>query len=160
MGSLEPTSLEYSSHSSLDSMGNTSNAGSSTTINNKRTRDLAICAVILDEWLKELAAISQEQSIVMLTEIFINHFWISHQTLEMKYVIALCTCIYKIYFVYWNCTDNAYDCTSTTWEATGVCVRLKSRESLFNSVEVCLNVVEAICFCIICKWKRETWTVR
>lgn len=33
---------------------------------NKRTRDLAICAVILDEWLKELAAISQEQSIVML----------------------------------------------------------------------------------------------
>lgn len=74
MGLMEPTSLDYSSHSLLDSLGNTSNAGSSTTINNKRTRDLAICAVILDEWLKELAAISQEQSIVMLTEIFINHF--------------------------------------------------------------------------------------
>lgn len=55
-------------------MGNSSNAGASTLINNKRTRDLAVCAVILDEWLKELAAISQEQSIVMLTEMFINHF--------------------------------------------------------------------------------------
>lgn len=74
MGSLELPSLDYSSHSSLDSMGNSSNAGASTLINNKRTRDLAVCAVILDEWLKELAAISQEQSIVMLTEMFINHF--------------------------------------------------------------------------------------
>lgn len=74
MGSLELPSLDYSSHSSLDSMGNTSNAGSSATTNNKRTRDLAICAVILDEWLKELAAISQEQSIVMLSEMFINHY--------------------------------------------------------------------------------------
>lgn len=32
----------------------------------ERNRDLAICAVILDEWLKELSAISQEQSIIML----------------------------------------------------------------------------------------------
>lgn len=68
----------------MDSMGNTSNAGSSTTINSKRTRDLALCAVILDEWLKELAAISQEQSIVMLTEIFINHFWKSKRSFEIE----------------------------------------------------------------------------
>lgn len=32
----------------------------------ERARDLALCAVILDEWLKELAAIAQEQSICML----------------------------------------------------------------------------------------------
>lgn len=31
-----------------------------------RTKDLALCAILLDEWLKELAAISQEQSIVMI----------------------------------------------------------------------------------------------
>lgn len=45
-----------------------------TITNNKRMRDLALCAVLLDEWLKELAAISQEQSIVLLTDTFINHF--------------------------------------------------------------------------------------
>lgn len=33
-----------------------------------RNRDLALCAVLLDEWLKELAAIAQEQSIVMIHE--------------------------------------------------------------------------------------------
>jgi len=38
--------------------------------NDQRARDLALCAVILDEWLKELSAISQEQSIVMLVETF------------------------------------------------------------------------------------------
>lgn len=31
-----------------------------------RIKDLALCAILLDEWLKELAAISQEQSIVMI----------------------------------------------------------------------------------------------
>lgn len=39
---------------------------------NERQRDLALCAVILDEWLKELSAISQEQSIVMLTDPTLN----------------------------------------------------------------------------------------
>lgn len=76
MGSIGLTSLDYSNHSSLDSMNSTSNVGTSNTTSNKRTRDLAVCAVVLDEWLKELAAISQEQSIVMLTE-FINHFWLN-----------------------------------------------------------------------------------
>lgn len=31
-----------------------------------REQNLAICAVLLDEWLKELSAISQEHYIVML----------------------------------------------------------------------------------------------
>lgn len=35
---------------------------------NERHRDLAISAVLLDEWLKELSAISQELSIVLLDE--------------------------------------------------------------------------------------------
>uniref|UniRef100_U5EYG6 FHF complex subunit HOOK-interacting protein C-terminal domain-containing protein n=1 Tax=Corethrella appendiculata TaxID=1370023 RepID=U5EYG6_9DIPT len=35
---------------------------------NDRQRDLAICAVLLDEWLKELSAISQEQCITMIAE--------------------------------------------------------------------------------------------
>jgi len=30
--------------------------------------DLALCAVLMDEWLKELAAIAQEQSVVLVTE--------------------------------------------------------------------------------------------
>jgi hypothetical protein len=34
----------------------------------ERTKDLAICAVLLDEWLKELSAISQEQCIIMLAD--------------------------------------------------------------------------------------------
>lgn len=37
-----------------------------------RNRDLAICAVVLDEWLKELSAISQEQSIIMLADSFLS----------------------------------------------------------------------------------------
>jgi hypothetical protein len=41
---------------------------------NERQRDLAIAAVLLDEWLKELSAISQEQSIVMLNDNFIKTF--------------------------------------------------------------------------------------
>lgn len=35
---------------------------------NERHRDLAISAVIMDEFLKELSAISQEMSIVLLNE--------------------------------------------------------------------------------------------
>jgi len=34
----------------------------------ERSRDLALCAVLMDEWLKELAAIAQEQSVVLVTE--------------------------------------------------------------------------------------------
>lgn len=52
LNSQEPTSIDSIS----------SNMGSG----NERSRDLALCAVILDEWLKELSAISQEQNIVML----------------------------------------------------------------------------------------------
>lgn len=37
---------------------------------NERQKDLAISAVLLDEWFKELSAISQEQSIVLLNEDF------------------------------------------------------------------------------------------
>lgn len=62
-------------YTSLDTISNSSSTvNASITSNNKRTRDLALCAVLLDEWLKELAAISQEHSIVMLTDTFINHF--------------------------------------------------------------------------------------
>ncbi|XP_059612393.1 FHIP family protein GK23746 isoform X2 [Phlebotomus argentipes] len=52
---------------SLDSWSS-SNSSSTTTASksNGRTKDLAICAVVLDEWLKELSAISQEQSILMI----------------------------------------------------------------------------------------------
>lgn len=30
----------------------------------------AVCAILLDEWLKELAAISQEQTMAQLTDFF------------------------------------------------------------------------------------------
>ncbi|KAM7347305.1 FHIP family protein GG24907 isoform 2-T2 [Cochliomyia hominivorax] len=49
---------------SLDSISST--MGAITSGGTERTRDLALCAVLLDEWLKELAAIAQEQSVVML----------------------------------------------------------------------------------------------
>lgn len=49
---------------SLDSLSST--MGAITSGGTERTRDLALCAVLLDEWLKELAAIAQEQSVVML----------------------------------------------------------------------------------------------
>ena len=41
---------------------------------NERQKDLAISAVLLDEWFKELSAISQEQSIVLLNEDFKRKF--------------------------------------------------------------------------------------
>lgn len=63
--SSEPTSLDSMSSITSTMIG----SGGS-----ERTRDLAICAVILDEWLKELSAITQEQSIVMLADNFFNHF--------------------------------------------------------------------------------------
>lgn len=56
----EPVSLD-----SLSSMTSTLGAIASSG-GTERSRDLALCAVVLDEWLKELAAISQEQSIVMI----------------------------------------------------------------------------------------------
>lgn len=37
-------------------------------VNNDRGRDLAYSAVILDEWLRELSAIAQEQCINMITD--------------------------------------------------------------------------------------------
>ena len=39
-----------------------------TTYVNERQRDLAISAIVMDEFLKELSAISQEMSIVLLNE--------------------------------------------------------------------------------------------
>lgn len=71
----ESLSNDSSTYSSIDAISqSSSNVAVTITNNNKRTRDLAMCAVLLDEWLKELAAISQEQSIVLLTDTFINHF--------------------------------------------------------------------------------------
>ena len=70
--STEPTSLD-SIHSMtstiiLGTMPGASSLTSNGSSSNERTRDLALCAVILDEWLKELSAIAQEQSIVMLSD--------------------------------------------------------------------------------------------
>jgi hypothetical protein len=44
--------------------------GSANSYINERHRDLAISAVLMDEWLKEMSAISQEMSIVLLNENF------------------------------------------------------------------------------------------
>lgn len=55
-----PNSLELSGNESL-------RLGVNSYIK-ERHRDLAISAVLLDEWLKELSAISQELSIVLLDE--------------------------------------------------------------------------------------------
>ncbi|XP_032595108.1 FHIP family protein GH13096 isoform X2 [Drosophila grimshawi] len=54
----EPVSMD-----SVASMGIIAN-----TSGTERSRDLALCAVLLDEWLKELAAIALEQSVVLVTE--------------------------------------------------------------------------------------------
>ncbi|GAB0095645.1 hypothetical protein DMENIID0001_110500 [Sergentomyia squamirostris] len=57
---------ETSEPQSLDSWTSSSSSAVTSLKANGRTKDLAVCAVILDEWLKELSAISQEQSILML----------------------------------------------------------------------------------------------
>lgn len=62
----EPTSLDLMSSMTSTIMG--VNGSSTNNGTKERTRDLALCAVILDEWLKELSAISQEHSIIMLTD--------------------------------------------------------------------------------------------
>lgn len=51
---------------SLDSLSSTMGGIANSSGGTERTRDLALCAVLLDEWLKELAAIAQEQSVVMI----------------------------------------------------------------------------------------------
>lgn len=43
------------------------NSGMSTA-SSERMKDLAVCAVLLDEWLKELSAVAQEQMVMMLME--------------------------------------------------------------------------------------------
>lgn len=58
------TPLNDLSESSLDSLSITS---SPISLHSIRTKELALCAIILDEWIKELAAISQEQYIVMMS---------------------------------------------------------------------------------------------
>lgn len=72
--SFDSLSNDSSTYSSIDAISQSGSSSIVTITNNKRMRDLALCAVLLDEWLKELAAISQEQSIVLLTDTFINHF--------------------------------------------------------------------------------------
>lgn len=52
---------------SLDSLSSSMGGIATTSGGTERTRELALCAVLLDEWLKELAAIAQEQSVVMIT---------------------------------------------------------------------------------------------
>uniref|UniRef100_A0A1L8DAT4 FHF complex subunit HOOK-interacting protein C-terminal domain-containing protein n=1 Tax=Nyssomyia neivai TaxID=330878 RepID=A0A1L8DAT4_9DIPT len=68
-GSSSGNNIMMKETSEPQSIESWSSAGSTTTISSKsnsRTKDLAVCAVILDEWLKELSAISQEQSILMI----------------------------------------------------------------------------------------------
>lgn len=60
----QPNSLEMQS-STNDTHGLSANS-----YVNERHRDLAISAVLMDEWLKEMSAISQEMSIVLLNENF------------------------------------------------------------------------------------------
>ncbi|XP_063708000.1 FHIP family protein GH13096 isoform X3 [Culicoides brevitarsis] len=64
----EPTSIEStnSPFSSLTSTLGTMAQTPNTSVTD-REQNLAICAVLLDEWLKELSAISQEQYVVMLS---------------------------------------------------------------------------------------------
>lgn len=62
--SLDSTSSPFSSLTmTLGSPASTASSVLSTA--SERDQNLAICAVLLDEWLKELSAISQEQFIVM-----------------------------------------------------------------------------------------------
>lgn len=72
--SYDSISNDSSTYSSIDAISSSTSTVAVTVTNNKRTRDLALCAVLLDEWLKELSAISQEQSIILLIDTFINHF--------------------------------------------------------------------------------------
>lgn len=58
------TPLNDLSESPLESL---SIAASPISLHSIRTKELALCAIILDEWIKELAAISQEQYIVMMS---------------------------------------------------------------------------------------------
>ncbi|XP_052853525.1 FHIP family protein CG3558 isoform X2 [Drosophila gunungcola] len=62
-----PTTSGFNSEPvSLDSVASMGIIAS--TSGTERSRDLALCAVLMDEWLKELAAIAQEQSVVLVTE--------------------------------------------------------------------------------------------
>lgn len=70
----EPVSLD-----SVASMGIIAN-----TSGTERSRDLALCAVLLDEWLKELSAIALEQSVVMVTE---QLLW-QRTTRDSSYIIG------------------------------------------------------------------------
>lgn len=58
----QPNSLD------LQSLTGDSTGLSANSYVNERHRDLAISAVLMDEWLKEMSAISQEMSIVLLNE--------------------------------------------------------------------------------------------
>ncbi|XP_055588972.1 FHIP family protein AAEL005291 isoform X2 [Uranotaenia lowii] len=61
------TSTGSGGHNSLEySLTNLN--GSVIGVGSERQRDLAICAVVLDEWLKELSAVTQEQCISMMSE--------------------------------------------------------------------------------------------
>jgi KELAA motif len=63
-----PTSSPLNSLSSI-TVNNPMLGAAGTSIGaTERVKDLAICAVLLDEWLKELSAISQEQCIIMLDD--------------------------------------------------------------------------------------------
>uniref|UniRef100_A0A336LVH9 CSON005889 protein n=1 Tax=Culicoides sonorensis TaxID=179676 RepID=A0A336LVH9_CULSO len=71
----EPTSIDSTSSpfSSLTStLGTMAQTPSSSLAASDREQNLAICAVLLDEWLKELSAISQEHYIVMLSTVVQN----------------------------------------------------------------------------------------
>lgn len=60
----QPSSLE------LQTSTDTNFLSTGSSYINERHRDLAISAVLMDEWLKEMSAISQEMSIVLLNENF------------------------------------------------------------------------------------------
>lgn len=53
---------------SLELQTSINESGLSASTYNERQRDLAISAIIMDEFLKEISAISQEMSIVLLNE--------------------------------------------------------------------------------------------
>lgn len=70
--SLGPTSASLTStgspHNSLEYSLVNINGSIVGGVGSERQRDLAVSAVVLDEWLKELSAITQEQCIIMISE--------------------------------------------------------------------------------------------